>query len=216
MPTSITGAHHMNEDIIIPWLWQLSPTWVALLTGLAPAVIAGFKWRPMIRWYLYGFACALLAWPLIALPIVHVLLLGRPVVSSPQLRLEQRRAQALALFAESAVASYPSWIAGLRRKSPGGVDRRRYASGHLGPGEAIELVRDRANQRDDDAVVYYHRGVHLGHVPKRHRWVADAIDDGHRLIAIVDQIKVGGLLRRRAKFVSTRIAVLDHSERPRS
>ena len=44
----------------------------------------------------------------------------------------------------------------------------------------------------------------------------DAIDDGHQLIAIVDQIKVGGLLRRRAKFVSTRIAVLDHRERPRS
>jgi hypothetical protein len=206
----------MNEDIIIPWLRQLSPISVALLAGLAPAVIAAFKRRPMIRWYLYGFVCALLAWPLIALPIVHALLFRRPVVSCQRLRLEQRRAQALALFAESAVASYPSWIAGLKRKSPGGVDRRRYAYGHLGPGEAIELVRDRSNQRDDDAVVYYHRGVHLGYVPKQHRWVADAIDDGHWLIAIVDQIKVGGLLRRRAKFVSTRIAVLDHSERPRS
>jgi hypothetical protein len=60
---------------------------------------------------------------------------------------------------------------------------------------------------------YYHRGFHLGYVPERHRWVADAIDDGQRLIAIVDKIKVGGLLRRRAKFVSTRIALPTASAR---
>jgi hypothetical protein len=52
-------------------------------------------------------------------------------------------------------------------------------------------------------------------LPPRRNAALDAIDDGQRLIAIVDKIKVGGLLRRRAKFVSTRIALLDHSERPR-
>jgi hypothetical protein len=81
----------------------------------------------------------------------------------------------------------------------------------LGPGDVIELIRDRANQRDHHAVAYYHRGVHLGYIPPQHLWVADAIDDGHRIIAVVEQIKVGLLLRRRAKFVGTRIAVLDNS-----
>jgi len=46
-------------------------------------------------------------------------------------------------------------------------------------------------------------------VPKRHHWVALALDDGRRLVAIVDEVKVGGLFRRRAKFVSVRIVVLD-------
>jgi hypothetical protein len=219
-PLGATGRH-MTEDIVIPWLLQLAPLWTAVVAGLAPAAIAGFKRRPIIRWYLYGFVCTLvvgtlvvgtlvgtlLAWPLVVLPTIHALLVR--AVSPEQARLRQRRAQALALFAESSVRSYPSWIAELRRKSPAGVDRRRYAYDHMGPGEAIELVREATNQRDDHAVAYYHRGVHLGYIPKRHRWVAEAIDDGHRLVAIVDKLKVGGLLRRRARSVRTRIAVLD-------
>jgi len=32
------------------------------------------------------------------------------------------------------VRSYPSWIAELTRKSPDGIDRRRYAYEHVGPG----------------------------------------------------------------------------------
>ena len=75
--------------------------------------------------------------------------------------------------------------------------------------ESIELIRELANQHDDHAVAFRHRGVHLGYVPKRHSWVAPAIDDGRRLLAIVDKIKVGGILRRRAKFVRVRIAVID-------
>ena len=199
----------MNEDTIIAWLQQLSPTWKALAGGLASALIAAFKRRPLMLWCLYGFVCTLVAWPLVALPIIHALFV-RPRAAAPkQVRERHRRAQALALLAESSVRSYPSWIAGLRRKSPAGVNRRRYAYEHMGPGEALELVREHANRSDDHAVVYYHRGVHLGYVPKRHRWVADAIDDGHRLVAIVDKLKIGGLLRRRAKSVSTRITILD-------
>jgi len=198
----------MNEDVIIAWLLQLSTMWMALLAGLAPAAIARFKRRPMIWWYLYGFACTQLAWPLIALVTTHALVV-RPRTMSTEVRQRQRRADTLALLAESSVRSYPSWIAELRRKSPAGVDRRRYAYEHIGPGEPIELVRDLANQRDDHAVAFRHHGVHLGYVPKRHRWVALAIDDGRRLVAIVDKVKVGGILRRRAKFVRVRIAVLD-------
>ncbi len=44
--------------------------------------------------------------------------------------------------------------------------------------------------------------------PGRHRWIADAIDDGLRLFAIVETVKTGWIFRRRATFVRTRIVVL--------
>ena len=198
----------MNEDLIIPWLLYRSTIWTALVAGLAPAAIANFKRRSVMGWYLYGFACTFVAWPLIALPTIHALLTRSRTVS-PQARQGQRRADALALLAESSVRSYPSWIAELRRKSPEGVDRRRYVYEKIGPGEPIELIREPAHQRADRTVSFRHHGIHLGYVPKRHRWVAPAIDEGRRLIAIVDKVKVGGILRRRAKFVRVRIAVLD-------
>jgi len=198
----------MNVDIITSWLQQHAPVWVpALLAGVAPAIIAFFKGRSIMRWYLYGVACTLVAWPLIALPTVHALLVRPPVASPQKVPLEQRRAQALALF--RSVGSQPSWIAELSGKAPAGIDRRRYVYDHMRGGDTVELVRDGAKRRDHHAVAYYHRGVHLGYVPKQHLWVADAIDDGHRVVAVVEQMKVGLLLRRRAKFVGTRIAVLD-------
>jgi hypothetical protein len=198
----------MNEDVTITWLLYRSTIWTALLAGFAPAAIANFKRRPVMGWYLYGFACTFVAWPLITLATIHALLV-RPRTVSPEARQGQRRADALALLAESSVRSYPSWIAELRRKSPGGIDRRRYVYEKIGPGEPIELIRETANQSDDHTVSFHHRGIHLGYVPKRHRWVAPAIDDGRSLVAIVDKVKVGGILRRRAKSVRVRIAVLD-------
>ena len=104
--------------------------------------------------------------------------------------------------------SYPSWIAELRRKSPVGIERRRYAYEHLGPGEALDLVRERPEPGDEHAVSYRHRDVRLGYVPTRHRWIADAIDDGRRLLAIVETVKTGWVFRQRARFVGTRIIVL--------
>jgi hypothetical protein len=122
---------------------------------------------------------------------------------------QRRRADALALITESSVRSYPSWIAELRRKSPAGsIDRRRYAYEHIRPGEALELIREPADQNDRHAVAYHHRGVHPGYVPGRHRWIAKALDDGLRLAAIADRVKIGGIFRRRAKFVGTRIVIL--------
>ena len=195
----------------MPWLLYRTTIWTALLAALAPAAIAKFKRRSPIRWYLYGFVCTLVAWPLIGLAMIHALLVRSQIVSpvSPEVRQRQRRADALALLAESSVQSYPSWIAELRHELPDGIDRRRYAYENIGRGEFIELVREPANQSADHAVAFRHHGVHLGYVPKRHRWVAPALDDGRRLIAIVDKVKVGGILRRRAKFVGVRILVLD-------
>jgi hypothetical protein len=161
----------------------------------------------MTPWYLYGLACALLAWPAVALPAIHALLVrphGKPEQISPQ----RRRASALALLKEESVRSYPSWIGELRRKSPVGIERCRYAREHLEPGEALVLVRERAEAGDERAVSYRHRDVHLGYVPRRHRWIADAIDDGLRLLAIVETVKTGWIFRQRAKYVGTRIIVL--------
>ena len=117
----------MNEDVIIPWLPQHSDIWMALLAGLAPAMIANFKRRSVMRWYLYGFASTVVAWPLVTLPTIHALFL-RPRTMSPEARQRQRRADALALVAENSVQSYRTWIAELRRKSPEGVDRRRLST----------------------------------------------------------------------------------------
>jgi hypothetical protein len=122
---------------------------------------------------------------------------------------QRRRADALALVAEGSVRSYPSWIAELKRKSlANSIDRRRYAYEHIRPGEALELVRGPADQNDGHAVAYHHRGILLGYVPRRHRWIAKALDDGLRLTAIADKVKIGGIFRRRAKFVGTRIIIL--------
>jgi hypothetical protein len=168
----------MDEAIVIQWLKRNWPIWVALLLGFLPTLIAEVKGRPKTRWYLYGVACALVAWPLVMLPTIHALFLRRRNGMSEQISRQRRRANALALIAEDSVRSYPSWISELSRKSPDGVDRRRYAYEHLGAGEALELVRGPTNSSSDHAVSYYHRAVHLGYVPKQHHWVADALDDG--------------------------------------
>ena len=196
----------MNATII-EWLPELRPTAVALVVGLLPALIARAKRRPMTPWYLYGFLCALFAWPAVALPAIHALLIpshGQPEQNSEQ----RRRANALALLKEESVRSYPSWVAELRRRSRVGTEIRRYAFEQLGPGESLELVRERTEPGSEHAVSYRHRNVVLGYVPTQHRWIADALDDDRRLLAIVETVKTGWVFRRRAKYVGTRIVVL--------
>ena len=179
-----------------------------LHTCIHPAADAEIKGRRRTRWYLYGLACTLLAWPQLSLPTTHVLLLRRRNGMSEQLSLKRRRADALALLGEDSVRSYPSWIPELSHKSPAGVDRRRYAYEHLRAGAALELVREHTDTKSDYAVSYHHRAVHLGYVPKQHHWIAEALDDGLRLTVIVENLKPGGIFRGREKFISTRIVVL--------
>jgi hypothetical protein len=113
----------MNEEVVFQWL---RGNWLAFVLAFIPPLIAEMKGRRRTRWYLYGLACTLLAWPLLSLPTTHVLLLRRWNGMSEQLSLKRRRANALALLSEDSVRSYPSWIAELSHKSPAGVDRRRY------------------------------------------------------------------------------------------
>src|SRR5260370_32223607 len=86
----------------------------------------------MTPWYLYGFVCALVAWPAVALPAIHALLV-RPHGKPEQISQQRRRESALALLKEESVRSYPSWIAELKGKSPAGMELRRYAYEHLEP-----------------------------------------------------------------------------------
>jgi HIRAN domain len=140
--------------------------------------------------------------------MMRVLPLRQRKGTADQITRQRRRADALALIAEESVRSYPSWIAELSGESGDGIDRCRYAYEHLGAGEALALVREATNPKSDHAVSYYHRAVHLGYVPKQHHWIAAALDDGVRLAVIVERIKRGWLVPRRAKFVGTRIIVL--------
>jgi len=102
-------------------------------------------------------------------------------------------ADALALLAESSVRSYPTWIADLKRKSPDGVDRSRYVYEKIRPGDSIELILENTH-RYEHAVALRHRDVYIGYAPKGHFWIAHAIDDGRRLLAIVDKLKSWGNL----------------------
>src|SRR5262245_26844768 len=84
----------MSEPTILEWLQQLRPIGVALVIGFVPALIARWKRRPMMLWYLYGFVCALLAWPAVALPAIHAILVrayGKPEQVSEQRRRASAR-----------------------------------------------------------------------------------------------------------------------------
>jgi hypothetical protein len=80
----------------------------------------------------------------------------------------------------------------------------RSASREVKSEMTIELVRENTDHYEH-AVAFRHGGVHIVYVPKRHFWLAHAIDDGRRLLAIVDKVKVGGIFRRRAKSVGVRV-----------
>src|SRR5262249_51668352 len=114
------GGCHMNEDVIIPGLLQRSTIWTALLGGLAPAMVASFKRRSMMPWYLYGFACTLVALPLITLPTIHAFLL-RPRTLSPEARRKKRRADALAPPAESQLRCCPTRTSRLKLTQTVGI-----------------------------------------------------------------------------------------------
>src|SRR5262249_21615875 len=164
--------------------WLLRSLPMLLFLAALPALVAGVRGRRLTPWYAYGLGCALIAWPLVALPALHALLI-LPRLTSQEERERRRRADALALLEEPGVRSFPSRIRELRRPSPAGVNRRRYVYGFIKPGDALELVREREHPRNRRAVAYMHRGVHLGYVPRRQGWVADALDDGLPLMLIV-------------------------------
>ena len=198
---------------IASWLpFEWLPLGLVVCAGTVPAAIAHVRGRPLVIWLIYGVAAALFAWPLVAVPMVHALLTRpRPRFVSKEDRERRRRADALALIREPSLRTYRSRVKELRRTSPAGVDRRRYIYSSIRPGDALELVREAAPARNAHATAYYHRGVHLGYLPRGQSWVAEALDDGLRLAVIVEEVKMGWFRRRRARSVQTRLVMLrDH------
>jgi hypothetical protein len=200
----VARASMLDDGIFWPLLWPLP---MLVFLAALPAAVAGVRGRHLTPWYVYGLGCALVGWPLVAVPTLHAFLI-RPRLLSQEERERQRRADALALLREPGIRSYPSRIKELRRLSLAGVNRRRYVHGFIKPGDALELVRELDHPRNQRAVAYYDRGVYLGYVPKHQRWVADALDDGLRLAVIVEKIKMSWLSPRRARSVHTRLVVL--------
>jgi hypothetical protein len=204
------GGRHMNETTMFEWLLQLQPIGVALVLGFVPALIARWKRRRMTPWYLYGLVCALLAWPAVALPAIHALLVrryGNSEQISPQRRRPARWPCSKRRVCGPTRVGSPNCDA--NRPSGSSVAAMRVST--LDRARRSCSFRERAEAGDEHAVSYRHRDVHLGYVPRRHRWIADAIDDGLRLIAIVETVKTGWVFRQRAKFVGTRIIVLHDS-----
>jgi len=196
-------------DEIASWLpLEWLPLGLLVCVGTVPAAIAQARGRRLVIWLVYGVAAALFAWPLVLVPTVHALF-TRPRLRfiSKEDRERRRRADALALIREPSLQTYGSRVKELRRTSPAGVDRRRYVYASIQPGDALELVREAAPARNAHATAYYHRGVHLGYVPKGQSWVAEALDDGLRLAVIVEQVRMSWF-RRRARSVQTRLVML--------
>lgn len=196
-------------DEIASWLpLEWIPLGLLVCVGTVPAAIAQARGRRLVIWLIYGVAAALFAWPLVLVPTVHALF-TRPRLRfiSKEDRERRRRADALALIREPSLQTYGSRVKELRRTSPAGVDRRRYVYASIQPGDALELVREAAPARNAHATAYYHRGVHLGYVPKGQSWVAEALDDGLRLAVIVEQVRMSWF-RRRARSVQTRLVML--------
>ena len=90
--------------------------------------------------------------------------------------------------------SYPSWVAGLAHRSPGGADRGRYALRRVRLGDELELDLEPDNADDPRAVAIYHGDFHLGYVPERHDWVAESLNKGDTLLVIVTAIEISGFL----------------------
>ena len=78
------------------------------------------------------------------------------------------------------------------------------------PGDRLSLIREPENTYDQNAVAVKHDGHHLGYVPARHHWVAEAIDEEHKLLSCgVTRIEEEGWFFRRASFVGIQISIND-------
>ncbi len=199
----------MADEAVSRMLVEWLPLAMLLFLGTVPAAIAHARGKRFVVWWIYGAAAALFAWPLVVVPTLHALLI-RPRLRfmSKEDRERRRRADALALIKEPSLRTYASRIKELRHPSPAGVDRRRYVYRFIRPGDALELVREANITRNAHATAYYHRGIHLGYVPKQQSWVAEALDDGLRLAVIVEKVRMGWFRRSRARSVRTRLVIL--------
>ena len=102
--------------------------------------------------------------------------------------------------------TYSSWITGLRYPGPDGTNRQKYCCS-LRSGTVVRLVREPENQYSDLAVGVKYQDRHLGYIPDRHAWIADAIDEGKILTCTVSRIETVGFFFPRAKYVGLSVSV---------
>lgn len=86
---------------------------------------------------------------------------------------------------------YRSWVAGLKfADGATGVSRAAYAAARVQEEDELVPVREPLNPHDPRAVRLDHAGFALGYLPRRHDWIAAAIDEGKRVRIFVDEVDV--------------------------
>ncbi len=83
-------------------------------------------------------------------------------------------------------------VVGESYRNPDGSSRQTEIA-RCRAGEAVILTREPDNRHDTNAVaVHSARGVQIGYVAAEHaRWIGGKIDDGHRVLALIERIHGG-------------------------
>ena len=100
--------------------------------------------------------------------------------------------------------SYPSYLVG-QNKGPqrSTVHKllhilRQEINDIKGNSDMLLVRREPDNPYDDKAVAIYLRDpdYKLGYLPQKHHWVADALDEGSEVLALIKEIRREGLFPR--------------------
>jgi hypothetical protein len=87
---------------------------------------------------------------------------------------------------------YPIGIVGESYRNDDGSDRQSEIR-RCGAGEYVGLVREPENPYDSMCVaVYSERGVQIGCIPRSAGWIAQRIDKGYPVTAVIKNINRGG------------------------
>lgn len=169
-----------------------------ILIGLAivyilPTLIAVWRRHPsagsvaavnaLLGWTLLGWVAAL-AWAL-----SHIAATPQPLIIRTSKRASPIERQPSSSKTDTDERAYPSFVAGLAYPDPAtGTIRADYARGLVREDDELIPRREADNPHDPKAVQLFHQGFALGYVPRRHDWVADAIDHGKTVRIFVTRI----------------------------
>lgn len=100
---------------------------------------------------------------------------------------------------------YPSWVAGLHFPDQNGIDRGLYCA-QIKIGDEIKMVREPENPHDPKAVGLWHKSQHIGYIPMKHEWIAEAIDEKRRIGAVAREVLIED---GRASFVGIEVGIAE-------
>lgn len=177
---------------------------LALSVYFLPTIIAASRWHPnlaailvvdlFLGWSLIGWVVAL-AWSLSAAPKPPAEYAApAPERAATRASLAPVRPALVAADPLAGGRVYPSHVAGLRHADPeSGVGRAAYARARVHDDDELMPVREPANPHDPKAVRLDHGTFPLGYIPRRHDWIADALDEGATVRIFVDRVDVEDL-----------------------